>query len=388
MLKKTKSLMIIFANPKDYLNIIFTARELSNNYTQNHILCFEDKKKFYGKVDFGKSKVFFLENKIFIKFHYFNLLFFFFKCLVHFVKFRPNILIGYNSHGIVISYILSKLFKKPFLISHNFDFEELKSYKSNLRKFLFKLELLSARKSDLVILSNKSRANIYSRLGKIKKSKIDYMLNSYPINFKIKKSKILKKYLLKKKINYKKIIIRLGHFGPYHAIENLIRSALYWKDKFILILAGHGSLEYVQKLNKLIKDLDLQDKIIIFRSVTYKFWYDILFSGNLGVCLYEEKVLSHKHMGGASQKLNNYLLANIPMITNNNLEFKKFNMNNKCNILVNTSSPILIAKAINSILINKDYYKSLSKKSRIAFQDTFNFNYQFKRVFLNRVFVY
>ena len=88
MLKKTKSLMIIFANPKDYLNIIFTARELSNNYTQNHILCFEDKKKFYGKVDFGKSKVFFLENKIFIKFHYFNLLFFFFKCLVHFVKFK------------------------------------------------------------------------------------------------------------------------------------------------------------------------------------------------------------------------------------------------------------------------------------------------------------
>ena len=48
MLKK-KSLMIIFANPKDYLNIIFTARELSSNYTQNHILCFEDKKNFMAK---------------------------------------------------------------------------------------------------------------------------------------------------------------------------------------------------------------------------------------------------------------------------------------------------------------------------------------------------
>ena len=77
MLKK-KSLMIIFANPKDYLNIIFTARELSNNFTQNHILCFEGKKKFYGKVDFGKSKVYFLDSKIFTKFYYFNLLLFFF----------------------------------------------------------------------------------------------------------------------------------------------------------------------------------------------------------------------------------------------------------------------------------------------------------------------
>jgi hypothetical protein len=384
---KRKSLMIIFANPKDYLNIIFTAKELSNNYTVNHILCFEDKKKFYGKVDFGKSKVFFLESKIFAKFYYVNLILFFFKCFAHSIKFRPDILIGYNSHGIIISYILSKLFNKPFLISHNFDFEEPESYKGNLRKFLFKLELLSAGKSDLVILPNKSRAIIYSRFGKIKKSKIDYMLNSYPVNFKIKKSKILRKYLLKKKINYKKIIIRLGHFGPYHAIENLIRSALYWKDKFILILAGHGSVEYIHQLNKLIKDLDLQDKIIIFRSVTYKFWYDILFSGDLGVCLYEEKVLSHKHMEGTSQKLNNYLLANIPMITNNNSEFRKFNTNYKCNILTDTSSPILIAKAINSVLINKNFYKFLSKKSRIAFKDRINFNYQFKRVFLERVFV-
>jgi hypothetical protein len=386
MLKK-KSLMIIFANPKDYLNIIFTARELSSNYSQNHILCFEDKKKFYGKVDFGKSKVFFLESNFFAKFYYFNLLLFFFKCFVYYVKFRPDILIGYNSHGIIISYILSKLFKKPFLISHNFDFEKPESYKGNLRKVLFKLELFSAGKSDLVILPNISRANIYSRLGKIKKSKIDYMFNSYPINFKIKNSKILKKYLLKKKINYKKIIIRLGHFGPHHAIENLIRSALYWKGKFILILAGHGTAEYVQQLNKLIKDLDIQDKIIIFRSVTYKFWYDILFSGDLGICLYEEKVLSHKHMEGTSQKLNNYLLANIPMITNNNSEFKKFNMIYKCNILADTSSPILIAKAINAVLINKDYYKFLSKKSSIAFQDRINFNYQFKRVFLDRVFI-
>jgi hypothetical protein len=92
-------------------------------------------------------------------------------------------------------------------------------------------------------------------------------------------------------------------------------------------------------------------------------------------------------MEGTSQKLNNYLLANIPMLTNDNSEFKKFNMNYKCNILADTSSPILIAKAINSVLINKNYYKFLSKKSRIAFQDRINFNYQFKRVFIDRVFV-
>ena len=92
-------------------------------------------------------------------------------------------------------------------------------------------------------------------------------------------------------------------------------------------------------------------------------------------------------MEGTSQKLNNYLLANIPMITNNNSEFKKFNMNYKCNILADTSSPILIAKAINSVLINRDYYNFLSKKSGIAFQDRINFNYQFKRVFLDRVFI-
>jgi len=350
-------------------------------------LCFEKKKNFYGKVDFGKSKVFFLENRLYNKLYYFNLFYFFLKCLLHVIKFKPKIIIGYNSHGIIISYILSKLFRKSFLISHNFDFEKPDEYQGILKKFLFKLELFCSSKSNLVILPNKERADIYSRIGKIQKTKVDYMLNSYPINFKKINKKVLKNYLLNKKIKYKKIIIRLGHFGPFHAIEKLIKSSMYWQDKFILILAGHGDYNYILQLNRMIKDLDLQKKIFIFKSVTYKLWYDILFSGDLGICLYEEKVLSHKHMESTSQKLNNYLLANIPFVTNNNSEFRKFSANYKCNVLANSSSPKSIAKAINIVLSDKNYYKSLSIRSKIAFEKRINFNIQFKRVFLDRALV-
>ena len=53
-------------------------------------------------------------------------------------------------------------------------------------------------------------------------------------------------------------------------------------------------------------------------------WYEILFKSDLGLCFYEDTNLSHNHMSGTSQKFNNYVFANKPMIVNNNNDFLSF----------------------------------------------------------------
>lgn len=384
MLKKKKSLMIIWDNPKNYLNIIFTAKQLSRYYTENHILCYQADKQFHGRIDFGKSKVFAFNSKIINKFNFIKIFLFFFFCFFHVLKFRPDIFIGYNTHGISISFILSRLFKKKIFISHNFDFQNLDNYSGFLQKILFKLELFAARKSNLVILPNKSRATIYTKIAKLKKH-AEYMHNAYPLNFKIKNKEFLLRYLKKRNIKYKKIIIRLGHQGPHHGIENLIKSSLYWKGKYLLILAGNSNEEYFYKLKELIKNTRAENKVILFGSVTYKVWYDILSSSDLGICLYEKAVLSHNHMESTSQKLNNYLLANIPIVTNNNLDFLKFYKKYKCTILANPTNPKSIAKAINKAFFNEKFYRILSNNSKLAFKEKINFDIEFRRIFINKI---
>ena len=150
-------------------------------------------------------------------------------------------------------------------------------------------------------------------------------------------------------------------------------------------MAGHGNAEYLNKIRELIKNLGVENKVILFGSVPYKVWYDILSISDLGICLYEKSVLSHNHMESTSQKLNNYLLANIPFITNNNLDFLKFNKKYKCTTLADPTKPKSIAKAINKACSSKKFYRFLSNNSRSAFKKKINFDIEFRRIFVNKI---
>lgn len=84
-------------------------------------------------------------------------------------------------------------------------------------------------------------------------------------------------------------------------------------------------------------------------------------------------------MAGTSQKFNNYLFANIPMIVNNNDDF--LNFKNKFDIF-ETADPLDpkdIAKKINYILDNKERFIELKKNSKKIFNEELNFENQFEK---------
>ena len=78
----------------------------------------------------------------------------------------------------------------------------------------------------------------------------------------------------------------------------------------------------------------------------------------LGLCFYEDTNLSHNHMSGTSQKFNNYVFANKPMIVNNNNDFSQFKKSFDIFDTVSPNDPKKIALQINFLLNNKTrYYK-------------------------------
>ena len=80
----------------------------------------------------------------------------------------------------------------------------------------------------------------------------------------------------------------------------------------------------------------LRDKIFVIEDLRNNYCYEILKNSKLGLCFYNQINLSHKFMAGTSQKFNNYLFFNIPMLVNSNLDFKKFKKNyNKFDIVKN-----------------------------------------------------
>ena len=71
----------------------------------------------------------------------------------------------------------------------------------------------------------------------------------------------------------------------------------------------------------------MQKKVFIFEDISNELWFEILKYSNLGLCFYKPSVLSHKFMAGTSQKFNNYLFFKIPMLVNDNSDFKNFKKN-------------------------------------------------------------
>ena len=58
-------------------------------------------------------------------------------------------------------------------------------------------------------------------------------------------------------------------------------------------------------------------------------------------------------MAGTSQKFNNYLFFNLPMIVNDNLDFQRFKKNHDIFDMVNPNNPRRIAQKINNLFSKK-----------------------------------
>ena len=74
-----------------------------------------------------------------------------------------------------------------------------------------------------------------------------------------------------------------------------------------------------------------------------------MIDSDLGVAFYEPVNTSHKFMTGASQKINSYLAAGLPVLLSNEQQFKLFTKKYKCSVNANIKKPQEIANKIKSI---------------------------------------
>ena len=82
-------------------------------------------------------------------------------------------------------------------------------------------------------------------------------------------------------------------------------------------------------------------------------------------------------MAGTSQKFNNYLFFNLPMIVNNNSDFKRFKKDLDIFEMVDANYPKKIAQKIQKIFSQKFRYKRIKRNMNKAFDKTLNFDKQF-----------
>ena len=334
-----------------------------------------------GEINFGKNtKIRFYPLNIRFLPGIINLIVFSLFCFFQFLILKPEKIIFFKKHSLFCLGLI-RIFKKKKdkFIYHNFDFDDPANLKSFKERILSKLEFFFSKFVDFLVFPSIERANFFQSITKIDKLKFFEFRNCFPKKFTPIKSNFFKEFLDKNNISDKKIVCSLGSIGSTHYLNEIIDSAKYINNNIVLIIAGVSINNYSYNLKKRIKNNNLSQKIFIFENIKNSLWFEILFKSSLGLCFYEKINLSHQHMAGPSTKFNNYLLANIPMIVNNNEDFLNFKRKFDIFELANPSDPKNIAEKINYIINDNNRFNELKKNLDIAFSEELNFEKQFEK---------
>ena len=364
MIKSERILISIWADPSNYINLLFLINFFLANNKNVILVCKEIEKKndffYFVKKDL-KLKVIEIKNDG--KYGYIK---FFFKKIFICKKFDISTIISVNFISLFFSFFLK--ISKIKWVYYNFDFNIFDHFNLNNS-----IEKMIINKVDYIIVPSKSRLKLYKKVFNRKKN-IFAVYNSFSKDFDIKN-----KIGIPTNLKNKNFCVRLGSFYKHHSLKNIALATKYWKNNLYLVMAGKSYDNYFRKL-KILKKKENLDKLILFENISYRNWFGILKKAKAGFALYDPVNTSHDLMGGTSQKLNNYIYAGIPSFVTKNKDFKKFNDKYKTSILVDNHSIEDINLNLEKILKNKKLYKSIKKRNSKAFLNEFNFEKQFSLV--------
>jgi glycosyltransferase involved in cell wall biosynthesis len=361
--------------------VTFTSQILSERGDAVHILYRQPEGRFAipGSTDFGTNAVLWpmasrharWRNQI----GYFRFLM---QAIVLARKVRPDVVIGYDMHGVVAAYLASRAHPRTRLVYHNLDLapkETLSTYARVVKTF----EGVAARSADLVIFSSPGRAAIYKNEVRLVREPL-VVMNCQRLAAPEIARGALRQLLGSRGFHFDRLVLRLGSLGPNHGVEATIRSMQKWNGNWGLLLVGMPIPSYLHSLEELVSSLDLTRNVIILPAVPYDLWYDCLYSSDLGIALYEPGNINHAHMAGAGNKLSLYLKAGIPSIVPDFPDFVAFMETYGAGKVANPTEPYSIAAAVNAVFSDKAEYTALCRRAATAFRTEFNFERQFDPV--------
>jgi len=176
-----------------------------------------------------------------------------------------------------------------------------------------------------------------------------------------------------------KKIFYFGSIGPGHGLTELIKASVYLDKNIKLTIYGWVvNKDYYLKVSKLIKKISLKQKVKMKIDLKDFEWKQEMIDSDLGIALYDNSNLSHKFMFSASQKINAYIAAKLPILISNSKDNRNFIKKYKCGICT-ILQPNIIAKNINLIFKNKNKYNKLKKNCEKSFKNEFNFENQYRK---------
>jgi glycosyltransferase involved in cell wall biosynthesis len=173
-------------------------------------------------------------------------------------------------------------------------------------------------------------------------------------------------------------VIFQGAIGEGHGLEDLI-SILPQLPDVHLVLKGSVRESYKIKLANLALDMNVDKRVRFFGITSYTELIELTSKCHLGIAIHQGKDEVSKTLGTASNKIYEYLACGLPIVLQNNEQFKKSLQ--KANHIFFYDGQVI--QFIDIIQMVRNNFDELSLAARQNFLNHYTFEINFQRVVNN-----
>jgi glycosyltransferase involved in cell wall biosynthesis len=287
------------------------------------------------------------------------------------------VFVGHDMHGFLPARLLASRYRRP-LIYHCHDFALEHDRMAWGGRLVAAFERRWARTADLVIVPDAERGEAIRQALRLRQPPM--IVANAPLQAPPPSDR-LRQHLQAQGYSWRRIVLRQGQVGPGHALEATIRSLPYWQsaDWGIAVL-GSGESDFKLHLQRLAVGLNVQSQLAFLPPVAYDEVAELTVGADVGHALYDPINLNHQTATTSSNKIMEYMAANLPLLVSDRPGLRDLVSRYQCGIVANESDPLSIAGAINQLLANPQEAQDMGNKGRQAFAEIFCYEKQFAPV--------
>lgn len=269
-------------------------------------------------------------------------------------------------------WICSKILKKDAKLIY--DSHEVHTSRTGYKgKKYYYLEKFLIKKIDRMIMTTKTRADYTKQLYGIESE----IVHNYPFyNDKIKSKDAVNIHHKLGLNSDEPILLYQGGIQEGRGLENIIKASLKFK-RGVIVFIGDGKIK--PKLKKMVIENSLEERIKFLDKVPVEELIYYTRQAYLGFQVLQN--VCFNHYSALSNKLFEYIMAEVPVVACDFPEIKKIVEKEKIGISTDTSNPDNIAIAVNYLLDNPKIREEMAKRCKEA-KKIYNWKNE-KKVFIS-----
>lgn len=270
---------------------------------------------------------------------------------------KSTILVSNDLDTLLPNYIASKLKNVPLVYDTHEVFCEVPELQHNpIKKKIWKrIERWIFPKLKHVFTVNNSISELYSK---------EYGVNIHVVRnvpFLKKQTELLSGELLNLPKDKKIVVLQGAGINVDRGAEEAVEAMQYVNNAILLII---GSGDVIGKLQQMVADLNIQDRVQFIGKVPLEKLLQYTSLADLGLTLDKDTNINYRY--SLPNKLFDYIHAGVPVLASNLIEIKKIIDKYAVGDCISSHEPQHIASKINNILNDSETLINWKKNTKIA----------------------